>query len=152
MIEIEYPALLQDKGPKVRAYPVETIFAEKVETIVRLGMANSRLKDYYDLVTLAREFTFDGEVLIRAVRATFERRGTSLPIEPCEGLGETFAGAMASRWTAFRGTQELEDAPADLVAVLEELRRFIEPVLESSRTGRRSRRTWTYSDGWQEGT
>lgn len=55
-VEIEYPTLLDAPAPRLRAYPVETVVAEKFETLVSLGVANSRLKDFYDLWLIAQTF------------------------------------------------------------------------------------------------
>lgn len=77
--KIVFPTLLEFPAPKVAAYPKETAIAEKFEIMVKLGMANSRMKDYYDLWTLCQEFDFDGDVLSAAIRATFRRRKTALP-------------------------------------------------------------------------
>ncbi len=53
--------------------------AEKYEAMVSLGITNSRMKDFYDLWILSSQFEFDGAVLMKAVKATFERRGTTPP-------------------------------------------------------------------------
>jgi predicted nucleotidyltransferase component of viral defense system len=76
---VEFPPLLDFPAPRLRAYPRETVVAEKLEAMVQLGMANSRMKDFYDVAVLARDFDFDGALLARAMRATFERRKTPLP-------------------------------------------------------------------------
>jgi hypothetical protein len=60
----------------------ETVVAEKVEAMVKLGLANSRMKDFHDVAVLSRLFAFDGALLVRAIRATFARRGTQLPEWP----------------------------------------------------------------------
>ena len=73
-IEIEYPALLDGPAPILRAYPPETVVAEKTEAIVSLGIANSRMKDFYDLWMIAQTFTFEGDNLANAIQQTFERR------------------------------------------------------------------------------
>jgi hypothetical protein len=69
-LEIEYPALLDAPAPVLRAYPPETIVAEKTEAIVSLGVANSRMKDFYDLWMIAQTFAFEGRTLADAVRRT----------------------------------------------------------------------------------
>jgi hypothetical protein len=73
-IEIAYSVLLDYPAPHLRACPVETVVAEKFNAIVVLGIANSRLKDFYDLWLISRTFEFDGAVLSGAVQRTFERR------------------------------------------------------------------------------
>ena len=77
--ETEYPTLLEPPGPRLLAYPHETAISEKLEAMVKLGIANSRMKDFHDLHSLATTFAFDGKTLTAAVRATFKRRGTELP-------------------------------------------------------------------------
>jgi hypothetical protein len=78
-VEMEYPTLLEPPGPRLLAYPRETVISEKLEAMVKLGIANSRMKDFHDLHSLATNFEFDGKALTEAVRATFKRRRTELP-------------------------------------------------------------------------
>jgi Nucleotidyl transferase AbiEii toxin, Type IV TA system len=77
--EVDYPSLLDMPTPRLRAYPPETVVAEKVQAVVVLGMLNSRMKDFFDLWAISQTFPFDGVVLSDAMRATFTRRGTALP-------------------------------------------------------------------------
>src|SRR5262249_48317169 len=66
-IEVTCRTLLDGmEAPKLRAYPRETVFAEKLETIAQLGVANSRMKDYFDLIALAREGAMNRADLVRA--------------------------------------------------------------------------------------
>ena len=76
---LTFPSLLDFPEPEVLAYPPETVVAEKLQALVYLGMRNSRMKDFYDLYLMARTFSFEGPVLIEAIRATFARRETNLP-------------------------------------------------------------------------
>jgi hypothetical protein len=76
-----FPTLLDFDAPVLRMYPRETVVAEKFETMVTLGIANSRMKDYYDIAVLARDFEFDGKTLTEAILATFKRRRTILPAD-----------------------------------------------------------------------
>ena len=80
-VTLEYPSLLGFPAPRLSAYPRETVVAEKLETAVSLGMQNSRMKDFYDLWTMAREFEFEGAVLSHAIRNTFDRRKTAIPAD-----------------------------------------------------------------------
>jgi len=59
--------------------------------MVLLGEANSRMKDFYDLWFLSRNFVFDGETLVSAIRATFSRRKTPLPTQLPTALYDEFA-------------------------------------------------------------
>ena len=76
---VNYPALLHFPEPRIRAYPPETVVAEKLQAMVALGMQNSRMKDFYDLWLMARDLSFTGEPLVKAIQATFERRKTPIP-------------------------------------------------------------------------
>jgi predicted nucleotidyltransferase component of viral defense system len=70
--DLEYPTLLKFAVPKLHAYSKESVVAEKFEATVKLGMANSRMKDFYDLWVLARRFEFESGILAAASQATFD--------------------------------------------------------------------------------
>lgn len=150
-IELKYPTLLGGSTPRVRAYPIETVVAEKVEAIAKLGMANSRMKDYYDLWVIAGTFAFDGSVLTRAFKATFERRGTELPVNDPIGLTDEFAEAPdnVKRWRAFIETNGLDDAPKDLRTVVDAIRDFVAPPLRAAATGKSFEKEWSPEAGWR---
>lgn len=71
----DYPVLLDFAAPHLLGYPRETVVAEKFEAMTKLGLLNSRMKDFYDLWLLARQFDFDGPTLATAIRRTFENTG-----------------------------------------------------------------------------
>jgi len=79
-IEMTFPTLLDMEPPVVRAYSTETIVAEKFEASLDLATLNSRMKDFYDLWSMMRQFDFEGGALVQAVRKTFEHRKTMLPV------------------------------------------------------------------------
>jgi len=91
-LKVKIPALLVDKTryPVLKIYPIETIIAEKYQTIVRLGMSNTRLKDHHDLYEISRSERVAGASLQKAIRATFERRGTPVTSEVPTGLSKAF--------------------------------------------------------------
>lgn len=79
-VDADYPVLLDEMPPpRLRTYLRETVFAEKFEAIARLGIANSRMKNYFDLHALVREGAMNPATLAAAIRATFERRATPMP-------------------------------------------------------------------------
>jgi Nucleotidyl transferase AbiEii toxin, Type IV TA system len=78
-VEAQYPTLLPAPNPRLLIYPKETVVAEKFEAMVKRGIANSRMKDFYDLEALSRILDFDGKTLREAIGKTFERRGSELP-------------------------------------------------------------------------
>lgn len=128
-VEMDYPALLDMPQAHIWAYPRETVVAEKFEAIVSIGLANSRMKDFYDLWLMAETFEFDGALLQEAVRTTFERRRTALPSEPPAGLQDDFASDpdRVAMWSAFLRRLEIEDAPG-LDEVIVRLRNFLMPL------------------------
>jgi predicted nucleotidyltransferase component of viral defense system len=99
----DYPVLLDGAAPALATYPRETVVAEKYQAMVAFGIANSRMKDYYDLWVLAREYPFDAPTLARAIRNTFERRHTALPEGTPLGLRSEFFEDRnkRSQWRAF---------------------------------------------------
>ncbi|KAA2284128.1 nucleotidyl transferase AbiEii/AbiGii toxin family protein [Arenimonas fontis] len=128
--DAELPTLLDDlPAPSLRIYPRETVFAEKLQSIVVLGMTNSRMKDYFDLLSLAREGRLDPTVLRNAVSATFARRDTPMPGSLPVGLTEAFASdnAKQRQWRAFLERGRLE-APG-LAVVVAELAGVVAPLL-----------------------
>ena len=101
--DIDLPVLLDMPSPHLRAYPLETVIAEKFHAMVALGRANSRVKDYYDVWMLTSAFEIDPERLRRAIVATFARRSTVIPVEVPDGLSDAFAAdpGKQRQWDAF---------------------------------------------------
>ena len=128
--EIELPVLLDMPSPRLRAYPQETVIAEKLHAMVMLGLANSRMKDYYDVWMLVRTFEIDPARLRRAIEATFARRGTPLPAALPEGLTDAFAqdDAKQRQWTAF--VRNLSSSAPTLRDIVTELRAVVMALLK----------------------
>ncbi|MCB2213011.1 nucleotidyl transferase AbiEii/AbiGii toxin family protein [bacterium] len=147
--EAEYPTILDFPAPWIRTYPVETVIAEKLEAMVRFGIANGRMKDFGDLHRIARNHELRGEILIQAIRATFSRRGAELPDETPVALTSEFYEnpAVQNRWSGYLQKQKLEDEP--LEDVIWELRRFLLPPIEAIRADRRFRRSWRAGGPWE---
>lgn len=128
--EVEYPTLLDHPPPRIRTYPPEAVVAEKLHAMVVLGERNSRDKDFYDLYVLARQFSFDGARLARAIAATFERRRTPIEATTPAALAPRFfaGGARAQQWRAYLTRSALPGVPADFAEVGEMLLTFLGPV------------------------
>lgn len=126
-LEAELPTILDGMAaPRLRIYPRETVVAEKLEAIASLGMANSRMKDYFDLRALLRENVLDKGTLAESIAATFKRRATALPTELPIGLTAEFGGDELKRkqWMAFLKKNRLDgpvldDVVAELAAGLQ---------------------------------
>jgi hypothetical protein len=129
-VDSVYPVLLDDlPAPKLRAYPTYTVIAEKLHAIALLGMTNSRLKDYFDLSVLLERETLDTDLLAQAIKATFERRGMSVPDAVPIGLTDEFAhdSSRQSLWLAFLKKNEIPPEP--LPAIVDRLRSALAPAL-----------------------
>jgi hypothetical protein len=101
---VVFPVLLDDlAAPTLRVYPVYTVIAEKYHAMTILGLANSRMKDFFDIATIAGRTDLDGATLARAIGATFARRSTALPEEPPVALTRKFGedAAKQRQWQAF---------------------------------------------------
>ncbi|MBF0244079.1 MAG: nucleotidyl transferase AbiEii/AbiGii toxin family protein [Planctomycetes bacterium] len=149
----ELPALLDFPAPCLRTYPRETVVAEKIEAIVQLGMANSRMKDFYDLVIIARIFDFDGEVLVRAIRATFDRRQTPIPVELPVALTAIFAADETKKiqWSGFVRKAGVHNAGTLQEAIREIVIFLAEPLRAAASSARPPRSLWPAGGPWKAG-
>jgi predicted nucleotidyltransferase component of viral defense system len=121
---LDYPGLLDLPSPRLRAYPRESVIAEKLHAIVLFGTRNSRMKDYFDLYALANEGVVDAAILADAITATFARRATEVPKPVPVGLADSFADEpeTQAQWKAFLARNRLE-APSfgEVVAEIRDL-------------------------------
>jgi len=147
---VAFPTLLDHHAPRVLVYPPQAVVAEKLEAMVSLGVTNSRMKDFFDLRTLAASRNFDLESLVAAVRATFERRGTPLTEDDPLVLTTGFLSEPERevQWRAFLRRSRLE-APVDAATVTEDLRRFLLPVLRAAAAGSFTPMRWEASGPWR---
>lgn len=129
---LEYPSLLDLPRPRLRAYPRETVLAEKLHAMALLGIRNSRMKDYFDVHALLMEGAFERMQLVRAIAATFERRRTQLPDGMPEGLSDAFAQDEVHRaqWRAFLTRNRLNGP--DLADLVREIRRALGAVFDEA--------------------
>lgn len=135
--------------PKLKIYPKETVIAEKFEAMVKLGIGNSRMKDFWDVQFLIKEFPFDGELLQRAIRATFARRQTAVPRAVPIALTEIFTAdsEVIADWKAFIKRGKIT-SDTDLDTVIENLRNFFAPLVEAEAENAEFRKNWTAQTGW----
>lgn len=132
-VETEIPSLLGLPKAKLQTYPRESVVAEKFEAMVNLGVANSRMKDFYDLFILSHEFSYEGNLLSEAIQKTFARRDTPLPRgTPVAFTPEFFEDAEKKKqWTAFRNKNRGFIAEMSLESVCMEIAGFLMPVVEA---------------------
>jgi predicted nucleotidyltransferase component of viral defense system len=131
---LDYPSLLDLPRARIRAYRPETSIAEKTEAMVSRGVANSRMKDFFDIYGLAETRTFDGDTMRAALAATFGRRKTAIPIERPLALTREFGDdpQKVVQWSAFvRRTRRAH--LTDLSVIVGTLERFLWPALQAAR-------------------
>ena len=129
--EVTLRPLLDFPPPVLRAYPPEAVVAEKLQAAVALDMANSRMKDLFDMYTMSQVMAFDGHGLAEAVLATFRRRRTPVPQALPTALTDRFVQdtSKMAQWTSFVrrvGQTSREVSLGEMVAALA---RFLGPVL-----------------------
>lgn len=118
--------------------------------MVQLGLTNSRMKDFYDLIVLSRQFSFPGDTLRDAIRATFTRRATPLPQGPPIALTAAFGQDEAKRkqWDAFRKRNGLTDRIGTLEEVIADLATFLIPPLMAATASRPFPGSWPAGGPW----
>ena len=96
-------------------------------------MINSRMKDFYDLLVIFRQYPYDSRLLTRAVAETFARRGTPLPRAVPPGLCDEFGSDPAANrlWREFLARMQLSNEPTDFAAVIRTLRERLWPTIEA---------------------
>jgi hypothetical protein len=147
---VDFPGLLELPRARVRVYRPETSIAEKTEAMVRLGLANSRMKDLFDIRALAAVHRFDGDTLRLSIRATFNRRKTVIPVAVPLGLTAEFGDdrQKQQQWNAF--VRRIRGAAAvGLSEVVEALREFLWPVLQNADSESPWRATWEPGGPWK---
>ncbi len=149
--ELEYPTLLKFPAPRLHAYSKESVIAEKFEAMVKLGIANSRMKDFYDLWVLTQRFEFDSATLAAAIQATFETRGTTLPKSSPVALRADFYDLPTKRaqWQAFMRKSGLK-AASSLEEVIEIIAEFVMPVVGSVLTKGIKNNVWQPGGPWRK--
>ncbi len=153
-VDMQFPTMLDFPSANVRAYTRETVIAEKFQAMVKLGIANSRMKDFYDIHVLARLFPFDGPLLRRAIQTTFDRRRTAVPEDTPLALTDEFANdtAKQAQWTAFMRKGKLEPMGLTLAEVIVFLQGFIMPPTLALARGKAFDETWLPGGPWQSTT
>ncbi|MCX5857956.1 MAG: nucleotidyl transferase AbiEii/AbiGii toxin family protein [Deltaproteobacteria bacterium] len=111
-----------EHAPTLRVYPRYTLVTEKLVAIISMGMANTRMKDYFDLWIILRDSELDRDILVRAVEAALNRRGTRKPSGVPTGLSKQFSSDQQKlvQWAAFINRNQL--TAVALEQTLQELR------------------------------
>jgi len=152
-LEISYPTMLEHPPARLHAYNRETVVAEKLEAMVKLGELNSRMKDFFDIWLLAGSFAFDGRALSEAIQRTFEKRQTSLEPEPiCFTVAFATDASKQAQWKAFARRSRLQEAPVEFSRVIERVRAFLQPLISTVALRRDFDMQWPPGGPWRSDT
>ena len=149
-IKVVYPTLLEFPPPKLNGYTMESSIAEKFQAMVKLGILNSRMKDFYDIWILSRSFDFRGKLLAEAIERTFENRKTPITVNPT-----FFAPSFATdedkqiQWQGFVKKAKLGNAPGAFMEVVTDVKIFLEPLVVAIFERERFYRHWTAPGPWR---
>jgi hypothetical protein len=151
-VETAFPTILDGPAAVLLTYPRETVVAEKFEAMVKLGIANTRMKDFYDLYFLSRLFSFEGQVLAEAIVRTFERRKTRLPsASPIAFTAEFFEEESRQRqWTSFSAKNKLYIESVPLKTVVGDIEQFVMPLVRGVTTEGHRSQSWRAGGPWQD--
>ena len=149
VVALEYPTLLETPSINILGYPLETVIAEKLETMVRRSEFNSRQKDFYDLWLLSKTSSFSGSILLEAITETFEYRGTAIPKGTITALSEDFARQFQKDWSVFVDREGLLDPDLDDLSVeLADIRLFLLPALQAASRADAFETAWIPGGPW----
>jgi hypothetical protein len=138
-------------APRLHGYSRETVIAEKFEAMVKLGLVNSGMKDFYDIALLARQFDFDGPLLSSAITRTFANRKTSITPSPFALTPAFTADAdKQKQWRAFVRKSRLDDTSAELQEVVDFLGQFLLPVAVAIADGHAFNQVWQAPGPWKK--
>ncbi|VAW50303.1 FIG00645039: hypothetical protein with HTH-domain [hydrothermal vent metagenome] len=145
--EVKLPVYLDLPAPQLKAYPVYAVIAEKFQAMVMLGIANSRMKDFYDIRVIAHTMVLDGNILAQAMKATFETRKTAISTEPFILFSDEFKQdtGKSIQWNAFLNKNNITDE-ANFSDVVTEIQEFIEPIHQSISENRSFTMQWLPDD------
>ena len=142
-MKMDFPVLLDMDIPKVYAYSINSVVAEKFEAFVSLGLANSRYKDFYDIYVLSDRYNFDGKELTNAIKETFNHRGTSF--DDIAAFEDGFADdeTRLMRWNSF-----VKKKKALIKLGFEEtvqlLKILLFPIVDAIKKNELFERTWSH--------
>lgn len=148
--KISYPTLLDFPAPAMIGYSMDSVIAEKFHAMVKLGVLNSRMKDFYDVWQLSQRFNFKGSTLATAIEKTFDARKTSLPSAPTV-FQDSFATEQGKeiQWQAFLQRSRLRISPTLFVEVAATIREFLSPLIAAIVEDGTAGMVWTAPGPWR---
>lgn len=141
------PTILELPKPHILCYSKESAIAEKFEAMVKLGEINSRMKDFYDIWLLSRQFDFKGEDLAKAISLTFNQRKTDIP-ENIEFFSGDFASSKQTQWQAFRNRLKQDFIPVAFIDIINHNNIFLDPIIQSINESKPYSAKWEAPNKW----
>jgi predicted nucleotidyltransferase component of viral defense system len=148
---INYPVILDFPEPHLKGYPAESVVSEKFEAMVKLGSLNSRMKDFYDIWLMLRQFDFNGAPLTEALKRTFEHRKTPLPQEKPLFAEEIYDEKpdRQTLWKAFLKKGDIKHVPEKLSVAASEIEDFLIKPLDAIKKGYAFNQVWKVQGQWE---
>lgn len=135
--------------PRLKIYPRETVVSEKFQAMVKLGIKNSRMKDFYDVWYLSQNFEFDGNTLKQAFIQTFKRRKTKLPQEIPFAFTDEFIAEKSKNWQGFLKKNKIQ--PQSLQEIIKLIKKFLMPPCLAATNDQTFEKLWDFnSSQWQQ--
>jgi len=147
---MNYPTILDLPAPQVRGYSRESTIAEKFEAMVRHGVMDSRMKDFWDIRLLSRQFDFDGKTLAAAIAETFATRHTAIPADPV-AFTEAFIQdeTKTTQWKAFLRKNRMTDRADTFTEAVHAVSFFLRPVVDQLVNHQTVPTIWKAPGPWQ---
>ena len=148
---IDYPVILDFPKPHLKGYAAESVVSEKFEAMVKLGLLNSRMKDFYDIWLMMHQFDFNGSKIAEALKRTFSHRKTSLP-EDRPLFAEEIYDEKSDRqtlWKAFLEKGDIKHAPEKLRATAREIEEFLIKPVDAISKGQEFNEEWKAMGPWK---
>lgn len=145
---IEMPTILDFPPVIINAYSLESAIAEKFEAMIKLDVLNSRMKDFYDIWSLSRQFNFSSKDLQKAIDLTLHNRKTEVP-EVLTPFSNKFIKDKSTQWNAFRKKMKNDTVPEEFSKVVHHIAMFLEPAISGIRSKSDSDFQWEAPGPWK---
>jgi hypothetical protein len=141
------PTMLDFPAPLLFCYSRESAISEKFEAMIKLRDLNSRMKDFYDIWLLSRNFEFEGKVLSEAIRLTVEQRGTELP-DKIVAFSNEFITNKQIQWNAFKKKLKQDIIPFEFEDIVMQVKTFLNPIVLSLAVKKPPPAKWSPPGPW----
>jgi hypothetical protein len=128
--EVLIPRVLGGEPLRVRGHPVTMVLAEQIVTALQRGTANTRWRDFVDVLALSRRHPIDAREFSGAIRTVAEHRRAT--VQPLSGVLRGLPALAQPQWAAWRRRRRMEGtAPASFAQVVADIAAFADPVLSA---------------------